>query len=147
MENKELLRKIEILKSRGAKELMEKLDKYEDALEEALREDASFKNLNHEYLASGTNDCHEVKRIIAELSPLIPETSKEGKKLTAAEKESWLVRQRKENEELTAAINKQISISFIIENNQIKTDMARRRLDGVRGKLALVTAQINFLAA
>jgi len=147
MENKELLRKIEILKSRGAKELMEKLDKYEDALEEALREDASFKNLNHEYLASSTNDCHEVKRIIAELSPLIPETSKEGKKLTAAEKESWLVRQRKENEELTAAINKQISISFIIENNQIKTDMARRRLDGVRGKLALVTAQINFLAA
>jgi hypothetical protein len=93
-----------------------------------------------------STDCQEVKRILAELATQGP-PAESGKKLTAAHREVWLQKQRTENDELAAAINKQKSISFLLENNEINIEMARRRLEGARALLALRTAQINFLAS
>ena len=143
----ELNDKLKILKRLDTKELITKIQHYEDELEHALREQASFKDINREYLTSGmSTDCQEVKRILAELATQGPPTEA-GKKLTAADREVWLQKQRTENDELAAAINKQKSISFLLENNEINIEMARRRLEGVRALLALRTGQINFLAS
>lgn len=138
--------KVVILQSLDTKSLVEKLHKYEDEMEMALREEASFRNLNHEYLASGTGDCQEVKRILAELSARGPESNPEGKKLTIADRENWLVKQRTENKELSGAINRQREVSFLVDNHQIKAEMAKRRLEGIKGILSLKTQQIAFLA-
>jgi hypothetical protein len=138
--------KVKILKSLDTKGLIARIQQYEDDLEHALREQASFKDINREYLTSGmSTDCQEVKRILAELATQGP-PRESGKKLTVAEREVWLQKQRTENDELAAAINKQKSISFLLENNEISIEMARRRLEGVRALLALRTGQINFLA-
>jgi len=142
----ELNDKLKILKRLDTKELITKIQHYEDELEHALREQASFKDINREYLTSGmSTDCQEVKRILAELATQGPPTES-GKKLTAADREVWLQKQRTENDELAATINKQKSISFLLENNEINIEMARRRLEGARALLALRTGQINFLA-
>ena len=143
----ELNDKLKILKRLDTKELIARIQHYEDDLEHAMREQASFKDINREYLTSGmSTDCQEVKRILAELATQGPPTES-GKKLTAADREVWLQKQRTENDELAAAINKQKSISFLLENNEISIEMARRRLDGARALLALRTGQINFLAS
>jgi len=139
--------KVKILKSLDTKGLIARIQQYEDDLEHALREQASFKDINREYLTSGmSTDCQEVKRILAELATQGP-PRESGKKLTVAEREVWLQKQRTENDELAAAINKQKSISFLLENNEINIEMARRRLEGTRALLALRTGQINFLAS
>ena len=143
--------KLKILKSRDTKALVTKLHEYEDALEKALTDEAVFKSLNQGYLSS-TGDCREVKRIMAELSVLAPETRADGdsttaKKLTVADKEEWLVRQRKENKELSEAIDKQRQTAFVLEQQQINVEMARRRLEGIRSVIALKTQQIAFLAS
>lgn len=140
----EIEKKVQILKSRETKELIKKLHDYEDALESAMRESASFKNLNHGFLGSG--DCQEIKRILAELAVQAPETDA-GKKMTLADREAWLLRQRTENEELAGAINKQKNVVFTIENNEIAVEMSHRRLDGVRAILAITTQQLAFLAS
>ena len=137
--------KVRILKSLDTKNLIEKLHKYEDELETALREAASFKDLNRGYLSS-TGDCQEVKKLLAELRAQTPATNEAGKKFTLADKEDWLQRQRTENQELAAAIAKQKDTAFLLENNDIKADMARRRLTGATAVLGLKTAQINFFA-
>ena len=137
--------KIRILKSLDTRNLLEKLHKYEDELEAALRDAASFKDLNRGYLSS-TGDCQEVKKLLAELSAQAPGTNEAGKKMTQADKDVWLQRQRTDNLELTAAIAKQKDTAFILENNEIKADMARRRLAGATAVLALKTQQIAFLA-
>ena len=141
----EIEEKIKVLKSRETKNLVEKLHEYEDALEKALRENASFKDLNRGYLGSG--DCQEVKRIMAELAAQAPETKDAGRKMTIADKDAWLLRQRTENEELVGALNRQKNVTFIIENNEITAEMARRRLEGIRAMVALTTQQIAFLAS
>ena len=137
--------KIKILKSLDTKNLIEKLHKYEDELETALREAASFKDLNRGYLSS-TGDCQEVKKLLAELRAQTPATNEAGKKLTLADKEDWLQGQRAQNEELAAAIAKQKDTAFLLENNEIKADMARRRLTGAIAVLGLKTQQLAFLA-
>ena len=143
----ELNYKLKILKSLDTKGIISKIQHYEDELEHALREQASFKDINREYLTSGmSTDCQEVKRILAELAAQGPPTES-GKKPTAAEREVWLQKQRTENDELAAAINKQKSIAFLLENNEISIEMARRRLEGARALLALRTGQINLLAS
>jgi len=143
----EISDKVKILKSLDTKGLIARIQQYEDDLEHALREQASFKDINREYLTSGmSTDCQEVKRILAELATQGP-PRESGEKLTVAEREVWLQKQRTENDELAAAINKQKSISFLLENNEINIEMARRRLEGTRALLALRTGQINFLAS
>ncbi|MBA7481650.1 hypothetical protein ES707_17124 [subsurface metagenome] len=141
----EIQEKVEILKRLDTKALVEKLHQYENELETALREAASFKDLNRGYLSS-TGDCQEVKKFLAELSAQAPEANEAGKKTTLADREVWLQRQRTDNLELTAAIAKQKDTAFILENNEIKADMARRRLAGATAVLALKTQQIAFLA-
>ena len=138
--------KLKILRNMDTKGLMEKIRRYEDELQVALGEQASFKDQNREYLTSGaSSDCQEVKRILAELAAQGPRLE-QGRKLTAAEREVWLQRQRSENDELSAAIDKQRSIAFLVESNEIKIEMAKRRLEGARAVLALRAAQLSFLA-
>lgn len=137
--------KIRILKSLDTKNLIAKLHKYEDELETALREAASFKDLNRGYLSS-IGDCQEVKKLLAELRAQVPETNGAGKKLIVADKEDWLQKQRTENQELAAAIAKQKDTAFLLENNEIKADIARRRLAGATAVLALKTQQVAFFA-
>ena len=103
-----------------------------------------FKAQNHQYLGSG--DCQEVKRILAELAAQAPEANEAGKKMTVADKEIWLAKQRTENKELNEAITKQRQVSFLVDDHQLKVDMARRRLAGAIAVLALRTQQLAFLA-
>jgi len=141
----EIEEKIKVLKSRETKSLVEKLHQVEDVLEKAMIAEADFKAQNHGYLGSG--DCQEVKRILAELSVQVPETNEAGKKMTIADKETWLAKQRTENKELSEAIQKQRQVSFLLDDHQIKVEMTRRRLEGIRAVLALTTQQIAFLAS
>jgi len=140
----EIEEKLKILKSLDTKNLTVKIHQYEDEFEKAMIAEADFKTQNHGYLGSG--DCQEVKRILGELSVQAPETTEAGKKLTIADKDAWLLRQRTENKELSDAIAKQRQVSFLIDDHQIKVEMARRRLAGSTAVLTLRTAQINFLA-
>lgn len=143
----EITEKTKMLNYLDTKALIEKIQQYEDALEKAMVEQTGFKNSNHQYLAS-TGDCQEVKRMLAELAIQAPETDENtGKKLTVADKENWLLRQRKENKELSDAIAKQREVAFLVDDYQIKVEMAKKRLEGLKGVLALKTAQINFLAS
>lgn len=137
--------KIRILKSLNTKRLIESINKYEDELETAWRSAASFKDLNRGYLSS-TGDCQEVKKLLAELRAQTPAANGAGKKFTLADKDDWLQGQRTENAELAAAIAKQKDTAFLLENNEIKADMARRRLAGAVAVLALKTQQIAFFA-
>ena len=144
----ETKQKLEILRKLDTKSLIDKIHQYEDELETAMRDDTSYKDLNYEYLASGTNDCQAIKIILAELLAQAPETNEEGsKKLTVADKEAWLTRQRKENQELSGAINRQKNTAFSADNNQITIEMAKKRLESAKAVLNLKTSQINFLAS
>jgi len=143
----ELEKKVGILKSLDTKSLVEQVHRHEDDLETALREQASFKSLNYEYLACRDGDCQEVKRLLSELILKVPEHNEAGKKLTAAEKEAWLQRQRKESQELAAAIARQKEVAFLVDNHEIKVEIAKKRLESTKAVLALKTAQINLLAS
>ena len=143
----ETKQKLEILRKLDTKSLIDKIHQYEDELETAMRDDASYKDLNYEYLASGTNDCQAIKIILAELLAQAPETNEEGKKLTVADKEAWLTRQRKENDELSGAINRQKNTAFNADNNQITIEMAKKRLESAKAVLKLKTEQIAFLGS
>lgn len=141
----EIEEKIQILKSRETKSLVEKLHQYEDELEKAMIAEADFKSANHGFLGSG--DCQEVKRILAELAVQGPETNGAGKKMTIADKDAWLQKQRTENKELNDAITKQRQVSFLVDDHEIKCEMARRRLTSIIAVLALATQQLAFLAS
>ena len=140
----EIEQKIQMLKARETKSLVEKLHQAEDDLEKAMVAEADFKAQSHGYLGSG--DCQEVKRILAELGVLAPDTNGAGKKTTIPDKEAWLIKQRLDNKELADAITKQRQVNFLINDHDIKVEMARRRLEGIRAVLALTTQQIAFLA-
>ncbi len=141
----EIEEKIKILKSLDTKNLIAKIQQYENELEAALRETASFKDLNRGYLSS-TGDCQEVKQLLAEIRAQTPATNEAGKKFTLADKEDWLQKQRTDNQELAAAIAKQKDTAFLLENNEIKVDIARRRLASAIAVLALKTQQVAFFA-
>jgi len=142
--------KLAVLKSLNTKALVESLPKLEEEFDRTLRDDASFRNLNYGYLASTGSDCAEVKRIMAELIIQAPETwadgEKAGKRLTAPEKEAWLIKQREGNRGLANAIKRQIDVSFILDNNRIAIEMAKKRLESAKVVLGLKTAQIKFLS-
>lgn len=140
----EIEEKLRILKSLDTKSLVAKLHQYEDELEKEMTEQADFKAQNHEFLGSG--DCQKIKEILGELAAQAPETNEAGKKMTVADKEVWLLRQRAKNKELSDAIVKQREVVFLLDNQQIKVEMAKRRLEGTRVVLALKTQQITFLA-
>ena len=139
----EKAKKAQILRELDTRKLIEMLTSLEEALEEALREETNFKNLNYGYLSSGDHDCAEVKLILAELSGKVP--SIDGKKPTLAEKDNWLIRQRSEHQGLMAAIDRQCQVAFALENHRISSSMAKTKMENVRAVLALKTAQIEFL--
>lgn len=141
----EIETKLAILKKLDTANLIRAIKKLEDELETALRDASSFKDLNRGYLSS-TGDCQEAKKLLAEVRAQAPEANKDGKKLTAADRDDWLQKQRVDNQELAAALAKQKDIAFQLENNEITGDMTRRRLAGAIAILAIRTAQINFLA-
>lgn len=141
----EIDEKLKILKSLDTKSLVEKIYQYENELQNALIAEADFKNSNHSFLGSG--DCQEVKRTLAELITQAPETNEAGKKMTVSDKENWLVKQRTENKELSEAIAKQHQVAFLVDDHQIKVEMARRRLTSITAVLTLRTQQIAFLAS
>lgn len=141
----EIDEKLKILKSLDTKNLIAKIHQYEDEFAKALAEQADFKSQNHQFLGSG--DCQEIKRNLAELAAHAPEINEAGKKMTLADKEVWLQKQRTENKELSEAIQKQRMVAFLIGDHEIKVEMARRRLVGATALLTLRTAQINFLAS
>ena len=141
----EIDEKLKILKSLDTKNLIAKIHQYEEEFEKALAGQADFKSQNHQFLGSG--DCQEIKRILAELAAHAPETNEAGKKMTLADKEVWLQKQRTENKELSEAIQKQRMVAFLIDDHEIKVEMARRRLAGTVAIMALRTQQIAFLAS
>jgi hypothetical protein len=141
----EIDEKLKILKSLDTKDLIAKIHQYEDEFEKALAGQADFKSQNHQFLGSG--DCQEIKRILAELAAHAPETNEAGKKMTLADKEVWLQKQRTENKELSEAIQKQRMVAFLIDDHEIKVEMARRRLVSTVAIMALRTQQIAFLAS
>ena len=137
--------KLKILKSLDTRDLIAKIHQYEDEFEKALAGQADFKSQNHQFLGSG--DCQEIKRILAELAAQAPEANEAGKKMTLADKEVWLQKQRSENKELSEAIQKQRMVAFLIDDHEIKVEMARRRLASTVAIMALRTQQIAFLAS
>ncbi|GAI59492.1 unnamed protein product [marine sediment metagenome] len=137
--------KVRILKHLDTRDLITKIRQYESELEKALKDEMSFKAQNHQYLGSG--DCSKIKQILGELNAQAPETNGAGKKMTIADKDAWLVRQRTENKELSEAIQKQRQVAFLIDDHTIKCDMAKRRLAGTIAVLALKTQQLAFLAS
>lgn len=137
--------KLKLLKGLETKNLIEKIRQYEDDLQRELIAEADFKSQNHNFLGSG--DCQEVKRILAELNAQAPETNEAGKKMTIAERDNWLQRQRTENKELADAIAKQRQVSFLLFDHEIKVEMVRRRLTSTIAVLTLRTEQIAFLAS
>ena len=141
----ELDEKLKILKSLDTRDLIAKIRQYEDEFEKALAGQADFKSKNHQFLGSG--DCQEIKGILAELAAHAPETNEAGKKMTLADKEVWLQKQRTENKELSEAIQKQRMVAFLIDDHEIKVEMARRRLSSTVAIMALRTQQIAFLAS
>ncbi len=141
----EITEKVKVLQRLDTKDLITKIQQYEDGLEKAMVDQADFKSQNHSYLGSG--DCQEVKGILAELAVQIPEANDTGKKMTIADKEIWLTKQRIENKELSEAIAKQRQVAFLLDDHQIKVEIAKKRLEGIKVVLALKTAQINFLAS
>ena len=141
----EIEEKLKILKNLDTKDLISKIHQYEEELQKELIAEADFKAQNHDYLGSG--DCQATKRILAELAAQAPETNEAGKKMTVADREAWLLKQRKENKELSEAIQKQRQVAFLIDDHVIKVEMARRRLAGATAILALRTQQIAFLAS
>ena len=137
-----------ILHYLDTKNLVVKLSKYEDDLEKAMVERMTFTSTNHGFIAARDNDCLEVRRLLAELAVKAPEVNEEtNKKLTVADKEKWLMLQRNENKELGEAITKQRQVTFVLDDYQVRIDMAKKRLEGIKAVIALKTAQINFLAS
>ena len=140
LEDKERTRKIAALKKLDCGDLVKRIPDLENKLETVLREESSFKDLNAGFLSSGTSDCAETKRILAELA-----TQAEGK--NKEERDAWLIRQRKANTELSGVIDRQKTVAFELSNNQISVEMARKRLDNVLKVISLRTAQIRFLTS
>jgi len=139
--------KVQILKNLDTKELIQRLNRFEDELETTLWEEASLKNLNSGYLAGYGSDCSEVERLLAELSLKAPEIVPGGdKKMTVQDRTAWLTLQRTQNEPLVAAINRQNNITFQVENLRVKAEIAKKRLEGTKAVLGLKTAQIEFLS-
>jgi len=128
----ELEQKLQILKGLGTKELIGKLIEYENQLDKEMREEASFKNLNYGYLASGTSDCSEIKQILAELLAQVPETTEAEKPLTKAEKGAWLKEQQKQDPEFTGKIDNApatTTVTKTLTENDKKAWLERQRTE------------------
>jgi len=132
--------KVKILRDLNTKPLLENIPHLEDKLEEALRAEASFCDLHYGYLCSGAGDCAEVKTFEAGLRARIPAELKNKE-----ERDAWLTKQRKEDEELFALIQEQKSTSFLLDGCKTDIEMAKKKLDNTLAVIRIKTAQIEFL--
>jgi len=139
-------KRLDILKKLDTKALQERLKQLEDELFSALMDQATTYYDNYDYTSSRGGDCARVKEIEAELLPQCPELNQEGKKVTVADKEAWLTRQRVESADLKAVIQKQREVAFQLESVEITAKLVKEQLSSARGALALKTAQIQFLS-
>ena len=137
-------KKIQALKTLDTKRLVDLLPELEEKLEQALRDEVSFRNLNIGYCSSGVSDCGEAKRITAELA-IKGMLREDLKKPTAEETKNWLILQRTENDELSGALARQNDVAFELENLRISIEMVKKRLENIHKVLSLRTAQIEFL--
>jgi len=132
------------LSTLGTADLIVKINEQSNTLQNLLESDAQYRYDNSRYLAGYTDDCIEVKSIIATLL-LEPPKGPEGKKATVNELETWVRTQRDTHPQLKEAITNQNKVTFQVETNRINIDMARKRFESLRGLMALRTAQIDFL--
>ena len=139
-----ILDKQKILSKMNTADLLVRLQKSEDELEKALREQASFRNLNAPFLANYGDDCAQVKEIISMLEP--PEEIN-GKKTTVAQRDAWIARQRIDNDNLHNTIGRQNCHSFTADNLKIAIEIARTKMENTRKVLELRAAQCEFLAS
>ena len=147
--------RIEILNGMNTAKLIADIKLSEETLEKLMLDDAGYRNINARYLAAYNDDCTAVKELDSELMYTAQSTQGDiyvtlermtGKKPTAALMETWLAQQRHDNQGLVQAITRQYSVTFQCETNKIKIDMAKKRLESLKGVLALRVAQISFLA-
>ncbi len=131
---------VEFLNKLDTKRLVERLAELETQLENAMLHEADYKYQNASYLSGYNSDSRSVEEIMASL---IPPTDKK----TVDQRKAWLLLQRKENNELAAAIKQQHEVAFHNEQNRIEVEMLNRKLEGVRVVLRLKTQQIAFLAS
>jgi len=142
----QMQKRLDILKKLDTKALQERLKQLEDELFSVLLGQATTYYETYDYTSNRGGDCARVKEIEAELLLKCPELNQEGKKLTVADKEAWLTRQRLENADLKAAIQKQKETAFQLESTEITAKLVKEQLLSARGALALKIAQIQFLS-
>jgi hypothetical protein len=147
--------KVGYLEDLNTAKLIADIKSAESNLEKLMLEDASYRNTNVRYLASYNDDCVAVKELDAELMMTAQNTASDvymalermtGKKPTAALMENWLVTARKTNEELKALVELQYKVTFQCDTYKLKIEMAKKRVESLKGVLGLRTAQILFLA-
>lgn len=127
-----------ILKALDTKRLVANLVDAEVEFEKALQAETNYKNVNYTYLCTFNSDSSEVKSLESDLV-----FKAQGK--NDMERKAWLTLQRKENEQLKCAIDKQRSVAFDLETLHNKVEIARKRLEGLRAVIELKTAQIIFM--
>jgi hypothetical protein len=140
----EIQEKVALLNKLDTAQLFRSIQEAENRLEQALKADALYRNDNVRYLGGYSEDCDAVKAIIAELT-IEPPLNTEGKKATVSMMGAWLTKQRDTNPTLLKAIDYQNQVSFQLETNRITIDMAKKRLESLKGLMGLRTAQIEFL--
>ncbi len=134
------------LRQLGTKEIVDKIAAREHELETLLKAEAKLKADNPGYLSSSGSDCAAVKQLLAELAAQAPAKLPDSeKKLTVADRDAWLTRQRIENIELAAAIARQGDVAWQLETMRVDIDMAKKRYESLRQVLSLKIAQIEFL--
>ena len=147
--------RIEVLNGMNTARLIADIKTAEETLEKLMLDDASYRSINARYLAAYNDDCTAVKELDSALMYTAQNTQGDiyvtlermtGKKPTAALMETWLTQQRIDNQELKHVIALQYSVTFQCETNKIKIDMAKKRLESLKGVLGLRTAQISFLS-
>jgi len=140
----EIEEKVQLLNNLNTKKLIQDIQEQENKLETLLLAEAKFRSENVGYLASYGDDCTQVKAILADLA-LEPPVEADGKKATVAKVESWLRQQRSTKPTLVEAIWYQNQVTFQCENNRVAIEMAKKRMESLKGLLGLRTAQIEFL--
>ncbi len=135
--------KIKIVNSQRTATLIEQLSQLEVEYQKALMEQTEHKNANATFLSSIGSDCQAVKEFMAGLNP---PSEVDGKKTTVADREAWLLKQRKENKDLFSLIERQKTAAFIIESDKNQIAITENKMSNVRAILALRTAQLSFLS-
>ena len=141
-----LAEKKALLKQLETKELIIRIETAEQEYEQCLRTEAMYKEQQYGFLCSGINDCQEVKSRLAVLAAQAPADDK-GKAMSAAKVDAWLTQQRKDDPELAKLIYGQRDTAFNMENNRIRIEIAKRKLERLRAVLELKIAQIRFLTS